>query len=1018
MPGLPGKTSLTNIQVDFTCAFNTIDHDKLLQTLYDLGFPSDAIDVVKDLYTGATTKIKFSDVTTSALTVDRGSIQGDSLSPFLFLCMMEPLLRWLQVGGRGYTFGCINDSAERIKNHVSNAAFADDLSILTTSLPNLHIQADKLTRYADWAHLEVNTDKTTVSGLLYRNLARSSPYGRKDAIAQVRAQLENQIVVQGRHVKYLDPREPFRYLGANLTLTLDWKFHHQILLKKAKEKIERLIAFRVSPQQIQHVIKTCIKPSIVNTFGVIPMTKTDIHILDRVINQAIRQANGLPPRTPTAFIHEDESAFGLGSESLLVDYAHKHATLFIESLRDQGKMGVISKALLSLQLRLNQTSPHQTKYCLRVRQLAMLRDSEVSLLKDDIPQFDVPTSIVQSLQHLNPHNTSTPTLIPCEFLQPLLKLGITSLADLLEPGATHVIDGHTLKRSIWGRNVRAKHVAALNRLARLLNEGPGRDNDIASILRHRDSALDLASSSRKIHPENTHITSMAINTLIEDTPAPTTHLDQALITDFLRKEGRLPVGPLLPAQVMVDSAIEHQASDNLPPSRGKRKAYMKGPTLHRDKQYKQQTRIRTSVDPIPNPQTHISASCPCQSHSYKRSLAEDQMRSLKGEQRCKAAKVVDTLYGHTTALEAILSWRMVTEEANKGKRNRKDLTKRTEKIKQIQYLTQWAPTYVETWALPLFELAGYRYKSQTPVQRSHFAGKDNDALTDACIAACEVCFNPWSLEKTHDDDDGGAITDDKFACDNCHKHYHTRCLGQPHGWVPPTSTWHCPACTNLPRGESPPEDLIRVEWEPTWEPEETLRSTRAGQVAIENWIRDNHDQPPTRINNPPLDLHLSNLERQGASQPTEMNKWKSTMGDQIRNRVIIETQAINPQLDIHPTRECKVEIRHSEVLNPLKPESPTTMQLACFYAPDGKCVGTRTVERLVTLRQLHDQHTNTQHANNNCISFAADAIDLIRRHRPRKDDPLALRHWRVPSNVRHVITRHFHTTTERFTVTT
>jgi hypothetical protein len=120
-------------------------------------------------------------------------------------------------------------------------------------------------------------------------------------------------------------------------------------------------------------------------------------------------------------------------------------------------------------------------------------------------------------------------------------------------------------------------------------------------------------------------------------------------------------------------------------------------------------------------------------------------------------------------------------------------------------------------------------------------------------------------------------------------------------------------------------------------------------------------------------------------------------------------------LNIHPTRECKVEIRHSEILNPLNPESPAIMQFACFYAPDGKCVGTRTVERLVTLRQLHDQHTNTQNTNNNSPSFAADAIDLIRRHRPRKDDHLALRHWRVPTNVRQVISRHFHTTTERFT---
>ena len=325
--------NIFNIQVDFTCAFNTLDHDRLLQTLYDLGFPSDAIDVIKNLYIGATTRIKFSDVITSALAVDRGSIQGDSLSPFLFLCMMEPLLRWLQVGGRGYTFGCIQDKDERIRNSLSNAAYADDLSILTNSISNLKIQAEKLSKYANWAYLEVNTGKTTVSGLLYHNLV-SNPYGKNDAISQIRAQLEGKIIVQGHPINYLDPREPFRYLGILITLTLDWKFQHQAMLKKAKDKIERLIAYRASSHQIQHVINTSIKPSITNTFGVTPMTKTDILILDRVINSAIRHANGLPPRTPTAFIHEDQDAFGMGCESLLVDYMHKQSTLLIESLRE------------------------------------------------------------------------------------------------------------------------------------------------------------------------------------------------------------------------------------------------------------------------------------------------------------------------------------------------------------------------------------------------------------------------------------------------------------------------------------------------------------------------------------------------------------------------------------------------------------------------------------------------------------------------------------------------------------
>ena len=44
--------------VDFTSAFNTTDHDCMLWIMYDLSFPTDAIDAVKILYENATTQVK------------------------------------------------------------------------------------------------------------------------------------------------------------------------------------------------------------------------------------------------------------------------------------------------------------------------------------------------------------------------------------------------------------------------------------------------------------------------------------------------------------------------------------------------------------------------------------------------------------------------------------------------------------------------------------------------------------------------------------------------------------------------------------------------------------------------------------------------------------------------------------------------------------------------------------------------------------------------------------------------
>ncbi len=99
------KQDMYVLIVDFTSAFNTTDHDRMLWIMYDLGFPTDAIEVVKNLYKNATTQVRLPQGGhTKQIPVERGTIQGDTLSSFLFLLYIEPLLRWLQVGGRGHQY--------------------------------------------------------------------------------------------------------------------------------------------------------------------------------------------------------------------------------------------------------------------------------------------------------------------------------------------------------------------------------------------------------------------------------------------------------------------------------------------------------------------------------------------------------------------------------------------------------------------------------------------------------------------------------------------------------------------------------------------------------------------------------------------------------------------------------------------------------------------------------------------------------------------------------------------------
>jgi len=66
-------------------------HDGILWIMYDLGFSTDAINTVKNLYEDSFPQVRLpSRGSTQKVLVERGTIQGDTLSPFHFLLNKEP----------------------------------------------------------------------------------------------------------------------------------------------------------------------------------------------------------------------------------------------------------------------------------------------------------------------------------------------------------------------------------------------------------------------------------------------------------------------------------------------------------------------------------------------------------------------------------------------------------------------------------------------------------------------------------------------------------------------------------------------------------------------------------------------------------------------------------------------------------------------------------------------------------------------------------------------------------------
>ena len=229
-----------------------------------LGFPTDAINVIANLYTNATTRIKLPAGMTYPIDINRGTIQGDTLSPLLFLIFIEPLLRWLHSGGQ---YGCLQRSLDA-DHTTSSMAYADDLNILTTCIKRLILQAQKVEAFTSWAGMKVNCKKCGTTGMLYgcaKNKVVDNVLGFS-TIKMLKTRLDR-VKIQGEGVPFHHPHtEPYTYLGVEITPTMNWSYQLDKMINTVRNKGEKLHRSMLSYRQNTDSIHTVTVPSATYAF--------------------------------------------------------------------------------------------------------------------------------------------------------------------------------------------------------------------------------------------------------------------------------------------------------------------------------------------------------------------------------------------------------------------------------------------------------------------------------------------------------------------------------------------------------------------------------------------------------------------------------------------------------------------------------------------------------------------------------------------------------------------------------
>ena len=105
--------------IDYTKAFDCVDHNTLWEILQEIGIPNHLIHLLRNLYAAQKATVRTGHGTTDWLQIGKGVYQGYILSPFLFNLYAEYIMQ--------------NVRLDEAQAGINNLSYADDTTVIAES---------------------------------------------------------------------------------------------------------------------------------------------------------------------------------------------------------------------------------------------------------------------------------------------------------------------------------------------------------------------------------------------------------------------------------------------------------------------------------------------------------------------------------------------------------------------------------------------------------------------------------------------------------------------------------------------------------------------------------------------------------------------------------------------------------------------------------------------------------------------------------------------------------------------
>ena len=282
--------------IDFQKAFDSINRDKLWETLEKIGVSTKMLEMLKAIYIHVKAVVRQGYEKTDEINCPSGVRQGCLLSPLLFSLLVAEVA--YQVAAEGRTGYQMIPGAQEI----FALLFADDIVLLSLTPAGLQNQINNLKRAAEKLGLIVNLDKSAI--LVYRKggfLGKSEKwfYG-------------NQLM----HVT-----NSYKYLGYTMTTKLSVEIPLTEFAGRAKSKIMTIFKTlyklgKIEPDIFFRLFDSQVKPMLIYASEVWGLAnKETLQTIEKVHMYACKRMLGVTPRTPNTLIQGELNRYPLSIDT-------------------------------------------------------------------------------------------------------------------------------------------------------------------------------------------------------------------------------------------------------------------------------------------------------------------------------------------------------------------------------------------------------------------------------------------------------------------------------------------------------------------------------------------------------------------------------------------------------------------------------------------------------------------------------------------------------------------------------